>query len=56
MPILVAINHFDDDSKEEIELLKEMCSKINVTAEFCDVFLKGSDGGIDLAKSVIKTR
>lgn len=54
MPILVAINHFDDDSKEEIELLKEMCSKINVTAEFCDVFLKGSDGGIDLAKSVIK--
>src|SRR5690606_40222347 len=33
MPILVAINHFDDDSKEEIELLKEMCSKINRSEE-----------------------
>ena len=53
VPLLVAINHFKDDTEEEIALLKEKCKKIGVDVSFADVFAKGSEGGIDLASNVV---
>jgi formate--tetrahydrofolate ligase len=53
LPLMVAINHFDSDSEEEIELLKHKCESIGVSIAFSDVYARGSIGGIDLALTAI---
>jgi formate--tetrahydrofolate ligase len=55
LPIVIAINHFETDSSEEIAFLQSRCQTLGVKAVFCDVFMKGSNGGIDLANEVINT-
>ncbi len=50
---IIAINHFDTDSLEEINFLKSECEKLGVKAILADEFTKGGDGMIDLAKEVI---
>lgn len=55
LPLVVAINHFATDTDKEIALLERKCNDLNVSVAFSDVFLKGSDGGIELANLVIKT-
>ncbi len=52
--VVVAINRFDTDSEEELEFVKEACRKYNVECSLSEVFAKGGEGGIDLAKKVIK--
>ena len=52
VPVIVAINHFDTDSDEEIKIIKEYCAEYDVKCAFSDVFAKGGDGGIELAKTV----
>ena len=53
LPVCVAINHFETDEIEEIEIVKEECLKHDVNAILCDVHAKGSLGGIDLANEVV---
>ncbi len=55
VPLVVAINHFDTDTKEEIEVLQNKCKELGVTVAFSDVFSKGSEGGLELAQEVVKT-
>ncbi len=52
VPIVVAMNHFDTDSKEEIDTVLSFCESKGVEAAFSDVFAKGSEGGIELAEKV----
>lgn len=52
--VVVCLNKFDNDKKEEIEELKDYCNKENIPLTICESFQKGSKGSIDLAKLVLK--
>ena len=53
VPVVVAINHFDTDTEAEIQLVKDRCADIGVDVAFSDVFLKGGDGGVELAQKLV---
>jgi formyltetrahydrofolate synthetase len=55
VPVVVAINKFTSDTKREIDFVREKVMELG--ADDCrvsEVWQKGSIGGIDLAKSVVK--
>ncbi len=53
LPVVVAINRFESDSDAELAVLREMCEKKGVDFALSEVFAKGGEGGIELAKKVI---
>ncbi len=53
VPCVGAINIFAQDTAEELEAVREHCAKHGVNVALSDVFAKGGEGGIDLAKEVI---
>jgi formate--tetrahydrofolate ligase len=53
VPVIVAINHFDTDTEKEIQLVHDKCSALGVEVAFSDVFLKGGEGGIELANKLV---
>ena len=50
VPVVVAINKFDTDTKEEIDFIK---THINVPCATCTSFADGGNGAIDLAQTVL---
>ncbi|NLZ48338.1 MAG: formate--tetrahydrofolate ligase [Clostridiales bacterium] len=50
---VVAINKFVTDSEEEIKFIEEFCNSLGVKVALAEVWEKGGDGGIDLAKAVL---
>lgn len=54
IPVIVAINHFAQDSEKEIELLRGWCEKQGYQVSFLDGFLEGGLGAVDLAEKVQK--
>ncbi|UPA30127.1 formate--tetrahydrofolate ligase [Terrisporobacter glycolicus] len=54
LPAVVAINEFPTDSQEEIDLVKERCNDLGVNVVLSQVWAKGGEGGIDLAKEVVR--
>lgn len=52
VPVMVAINHFTSDTEEEIRLVIEECRRLGVKAEISDVWAKGSQGGLEMAKTL----
>ena len=53
LPVIVAINHFESDTAEEIEFVKNFCKNMNVDVAFSDVFSKGGEGGKELAEKLV---
>ena len=53
VPVVVAINHFYTDTDAEVEFIKNFCKENDTPVAFSDVFLKGGEGGIELAKAVV---
>ena len=53
VPAVVAINQFPTDTEAEITLLEELCQEKGVKVVLSQVFAKGSEGGLELAKEVI---
>lgn len=53
-PVVVAMNRFYTDTQAEIDAVLEACLNAGVKAVFTDVFLKGGEGGKELAKAVIE--
>lgn len=53
VPVVVAVNIFPADSKDELEAVMGACRKLNVPAALSDVWAYGGKGGIDLAKEVL---
>lgn len=53
IPYVIAINHFKDDTKEEIEYLINWAKENNHLISFVDSFIEGSKGAIDLATKVV---
>lgn len=51
---IVAINHFYNDSDEEIEVVKNRCKELGVEVAVAKVHSQGGDGAIELAKKVVK--
>lgn len=54
MPLVVALNTFETDTQAEIDLLTRECEKLGVEVSLSEVWKKGGEGGVDLAKKVIK--
>lgn len=52
VPVLVALNKFDADTRAEIEFVIEHCEKQGVEVAICEVFAKGGDGGLELASKL----
>lgn len=55
VPVVVAINRFMTDTDEEIKFIEDFCEKQNVLVSLTEVFANGGNGGVDLAKKVVKT-
>lgn len=55
VPVVVAINRFLTDSKEEEEAIKEFCEELGVKVALSEVWEKGGEGGIELANAVIQS-
>lgn len=51
---VVAINQTPWDTENELELTHDLCAKIGIKTVRSQVFAKGSEGGIDLAKAVLE--
>lgn len=55
LPVVVAINRFSFDTNKEIDLVKNKAIEFGaISACVSEVWSKGSKGGLDLAKAVIK--
>lgn len=53
VPVVVALNRFDTDSGEELQLVIDTCREYGVECSLSEVFAKGGEGGLDLAKKVL---
>ncbi len=51
-PVIVAMNRFATDTPAEIDAVLEACGEVGAKAVFTDVFLKGGEGGKELAAAV----
>ena len=54
LPAVVALNRFVNDTDAEIELVTKKCAELGVNVCLSEVWGKGGEGGIDLAKEVIR--
>ena len=53
VPVVVAINIFAQDTEEELEAVRVHCAKHGGNVALSDVFARGGEGGVELAKEVI---
>lgn len=54
LPFIIALNKFNSDTKEELELLMNYCTKNEFPISLCEGWEKGSIGTVDLANKVIE--
>lgn len=54
LPAVVAINRFPTDSEAELKLIEGKCRAIGVNVALSEVWGKGGDGGVALAKEVVR--
>ena len=54
LPCVVAINAFPTDTKAELDLVERKCKELGVNVALSEVWAKGGEGGIELAKEVIR--
>ncbi len=54
LPLVVAINAFAQDTPEELEAIRSHCAAHGVNVALSEVFAKGGEGGIELAKEVVR--
>ena len=54
LPAVVALNRFVADTDAEIELVTKRCAELGVNVKLSEVWGKGGEGGIELAKEVIR--
>ncbi len=52
LPAVVALNAFPTDTPEEVKAVEELCKSKGVKFALSEVFAKGGEGGIELAKAV----
>ena len=55
IPVVVSLNRFVTDTEAELNFVKEFCERRDCDFALCDVWEKGGEGGIELAKKVLST-
>jgi formate--tetrahydrofolate ligase len=55
VPVIVSVNRFSSDTQAEMDLLRRLCAPLGVECVLADHWAQGSEGAIDLAKTVVKT-
>ncbi len=54
LPCVVAVNRFPTDTDKEIEFIIAKCKELGVNVVLSDVWAKGGEGGMELAKEVVR--
>ena len=54
-PVVVTLNRHDTDMEEEIEIVRKNCEDLEVGFAVNEAFLKGGEGAIELAQTVVET-
>lgn len=54
LPPVVAINRFPSDTENEIKFMEDKLAAMGVECALTEVFTKGGDGALELAKKVVK--
>ena len=54
VPFCVAINHFSDDTEEEIQELQSYCKSLQISSMLTNSFSEGGEGSISLAQYILK--
>ncbi|MBQ3394666.1 MAG: formate--tetrahydrofolate ligase [Oscillospiraceae bacterium] len=55
LPVVVAVNSFPTDTDAERQAIYDYCEALGVKRVLSEVFAKGGEGGIELAKRVLET-
>ncbi|TQQ84344.1 formate--tetrahydrofolate ligase [Peptacetobacter hominis] len=54
LPAVVAINRFPFDTEAELKLVEDKCKELGVNVALSEVWAKGGEGGIEVAKEVLR--
>lgn len=54
LPCVVAVNRFPTDTDGEIELIIGKCRELGVNTVLSDVWAKGGEGGVELAREAVR--
>lgn len=54
VPAVVAVNRFPTDTDAELNFVMDRCKQLGAEAVLSEVWAKGGDGALDLAKSVVE--
>ena len=54
LPCVVAINRFPTDTEAELKLIETKCRELGVNVALSEVWGKGGEGGIELAREVVR--
>ena len=54
LPAVVAINAFPTDTAAELELVQAKCKELGVNVKLSEVWAKGGEGGVEVAKEVLR--
>lgn len=55
VPVVVGINHFAQDTQEQMNFIRDHCKSLGVAVAFNDGFMKGGEGAKELAQTVVET-
>lgn len=55
VPVIVTLNAFTSDTEAELAIVKEYCKERNCNCVLSEVWAKGGEGGIELAKELLNT-
>ncbi|EEX49081.1 MULTISPECIES: formate--tetrahydrofolate ligase [Jonquetella] len=54
LPVVVAVNAFPTDRPEELQLVEDKCAALGAKVVLSEIFAKGGEGGIEMAKAVVE--
>ncbi len=54
LPVVVAINRFPLDTEAELALVEKKCAELGASFALSEVWAKGGEGGVELAKKVVE--
>ena len=54
LPCVVAINRFVNDTEAELALISDKCKELGVNVALSEVWAKGGEGAVSLAKEVVR--
>ncbi len=54
VPVVVAINRFPSDTQAELDAVDALCREMQVPYALSEVFAKGGEGGVELAKIIME--